>query len=68
MSPNCASPKEGVLLANDPASREAIMKKEIFQENKARWELFEQVSSLNSKIVWSIVAVVVALGALYLLT
>jgi hypothetical protein len=55
-------------LANDPASREAIMKKEIFQENKARWELFEQVSSLNSKIVWSIVAVVVALGALYLLT
>lgn len=44
------------------------MKKEIFQENKARWELFEQVSSLNSKIVWAIVAVVVALGALYLLT
>ncbi|MGB8578832.1 MAG: hypothetical protein WCD56_20050 [Pseudolabrys sp.] len=42
------------------------MKKEIFQENKARWELFEQIGSLSDKIIWAIVGAAVALVAMYL--
>ncbi len=42
------------------------MKKEIFQENKARWELFEQISPLKSKIMWAVIAAVVVLGGMYL--
>jgi hypothetical protein len=42
-----------------------IMKKEIFEENKGRWMLFEQVSSTTSAIIWAAVAVIVVLGALY---
>jgi hypothetical protein len=41
------------------------MKKEIFEENKSRWMLFEQVSSTTSAIIWAAVAVIVVLGALY---
>lgn len=43
------------------------MKKEIFQENRARWELFEQVGGLTNKIIWAIVGAVVALVVVYLL-
>ena len=42
------------------------MKKEIFQENRARWELFEQVGGLSGKIIWAIVGAAVALIAMYL--
>jgi hypothetical protein len=45
---------------------EAIMKKEIFQENKARWEVFEWIGSTRTKIIWAIAAVVVVLGIIYL--
>ncbi|MGA7390918.1 MAG: hypothetical protein WBW99_23765 [Pseudolabrys sp.] len=41
------------------------MKKEIFQENKARWELFEQIGSLSGKFIWAIIGAAVALAALY---
>jgi hypothetical protein len=44
------------------------MKKEIFQENKARWELFEQVGSLNAKIIWAVVAAAIVIGGVYLLS
>ena len=44
------------------------MKKEIIQENKARWELFEWVGSLREKLVWAGLGVVVALVVVYLLT
>jgi hypothetical protein len=45
---------------------EETMKKEIFQENKARWELFEQIGRLSDKIIWAIVGAAVALVAMYL--
>jgi hypothetical protein len=45
---------------------EATMKKEIFQENKARWEVFEWMGSTQSKIIWAVVAVIVVLGIIYL--
>ena len=44
------------------------MKKEIFQENRARWELFEQVGGLADKIIWAVVGAIVALIAVYLLS
>jgi hypothetical protein len=43
------------------------MKKEIFQENKARWELFEQVGSLHVKILWAVIATALALVIVWLL-
>jgi hypothetical protein len=46
---------------------EAIMKKEIFQENKTRWEVFEWMGSTQSKVIWAIAAAVVVLGIIYLL-
>jgi hypothetical protein len=45
---------------------EETMKKEIFQENRARWELFEQIGGLWDKIIWAIVGAAVALVAVYL--
>ena len=42
------------------------MKDTIVQENKARWALFEQVSSTKSAVIWAIVAVVLVIGAWYL--
>jgi hypothetical protein len=45
---------------------EAIMKKEIFQDNKARWEVFEWIGSTQSKVIWAAIAVIVALGIMYL--
>jgi hypothetical protein len=47
---------------------EETMKKEIFQENRARWELFEQVGGLADKIIWAVVGAIVALVAVYLLS
>jgi hypothetical protein len=53
--------------ASDPAL-EAIMKKEIFQENKARWEVFEWMGSTQTKIIWAVGAAIVVLGIVYLLS
>jgi hypothetical protein len=47
---------------------EAIMKKEIFEENKARWEVLEWMGSTQTKIIWGVAAVIVVLGLVYLLT
>jgi hypothetical protein len=43
------------------------MKKEIIQENKARWEVFEWMGSTQSKVIWGIAAAIVVLGIIYLL-
>ncbi len=43
------------------------MKKEVFQENKARWEVFEWIGTTQTKIIWAAVAVIVGVAALYLL-
>jgi hypothetical protein len=45
---------------------EETMKKEIFQENRARWELFEQIGGLWDKIIWAIIGAAVALVAVHL--
>jgi hypothetical protein len=47
---------------------EAVMAKEMLEENKGRWMLFEQVSPMWSGILWAVLAVIVVLGALYFLT
>jgi hypothetical protein len=43
------------------------MKKEIFQENKARWEVFEWIGSTQSKIIWAAAAAIVVLAIVYLI-
>lgn len=43
------------------------MKKEILQENKARWEVLEWMGSTQTKVVWAVAAVIVVLGIVYLL-
>ncbi len=43
------------------------MKREIVEDNKSRWMLFEQVSPMSSAIMWGVLAIIVALGALYYL-
>jgi uncharacterized membrane protein YeaQ/YmgE (transglycosylase-associated protein family) len=43
------------------------MKKEIFQENKARWEVLEWIGPLQTKIVWAVIGAAVALIIVYLL-
>ncbi len=43
------------------------MKKEIFQENKARWEVFEWIGDTQTKIIWALAAAIVVLGIVYLL-
>jgi hypothetical protein len=45
---------------------EVTMKKEIFQENKARWEVFEWIGSTQSKVIWAVGAAIVVLGIVYL--
>jgi hypothetical protein len=45
---------------------EVTMKKEIFQENKARWEVFEWIGSTQSKVIWAVAAAIVVLGIVYL--
>ena len=47
---------------------EVAMRKEIFQDNKARWEVFEWMGSTQSRVIWAAVAVIVALGILYLVS
>jgi hypothetical protein len=43
------------------------MKKEIYQENRARWEVLEWVGSTQAKVMWGIAAVIVVLAIVYLL-
>jgi hypothetical protein len=50
------------------AALEAIMRKEIFQENKARWEVFEWMGNTQTKIIWAVAAAIVVLGLVYLLS
>jgi hypothetical protein len=45
---------------------EAIMKKEVFQENKARWEVFEWIGGTQTKVIWAVAAAIVVLGIVYL--
>jgi hypothetical protein len=45
---------------------EAIMKKEIFQENRARWEVLEWMGSTQTKVAWAVAAAIVVLGIVYL--
>jgi hypothetical protein len=53
--------------ASDPAP-EAIMRKDIFQENKARWEVFEWIGSIQTKVIWAVAAAIIVLGIVYLLS
>jgi hypothetical protein len=46
---------------------EATMKKEIFQENRARWEVLEWMGSTQSKIMWAVGTAIVVLLIVYLL-
>ena len=39
------------------------MKKEIIQENKARWEVFEWMGSSQSKVIWAVDAASVVIAA-----
>ena len=43
------------------------MKKEIFQDNKARWEVFEWMGSTQAKIIWAVVAAIVVIGIIYVM-
>ena len=43
------------------------MKKEIIEENKARWEVFEWMGSTQTKVIWVVVAAIVLLAIVYLL-
>ena len=43
------------------------MKKEIIQENKARWEVFEWMGSTQTKVIWAVAAAIVLLAIVYLL-
>jgi hypothetical protein len=52
--------------ASDP-NLEVIMEKEIFQDNKARWEVFEWIGSTQSKVIWAVGAAIVVLGIVYLI-
>jgi hypothetical protein len=52
---------------SDSTSMEVTMKKEILEDRKARWEVFEWMGSTQSKVIWAVVAVIVVLGVIYLL-
>lgn len=41
------------------------MNKQLLEENKGRWILFEQMSPLTSALIWAALAVIVALGIMY---
>ena len=43
------------------------MKKEIFQENKACWEVVEWIGSTQSKVIWAVAAAIVVVGIVYLI-
>jgi hypothetical protein len=46
---------------------EVTMKKEILEDRKARWEVFEWMGSTQSKVIWAIAAAVVVLAIIYLI-
>jgi hypothetical protein len=46
---------------------EVTMKKEIFQENRARWEVLEWMGSTQTKVIWAVAAAIVVLIIVYLL-
>ncbi len=43
------------------------MKKEILEDRKARWEMFEWMGSTQSKVIWAVGAAIVVLGIIYLI-
>jgi hypothetical protein len=43
------------------------MKKEIIQENRARWEVLEWMGSTQTKIIWALGTAIVVLVIIYLL-
>jgi len=43
------------------------MKEEIFQDNKARWEVFVWIGSTQSKVIWAVAAAIVVLVIVYLI-
>jgi hypothetical protein len=46
---------------------EVTMKKEILEDRKARWEVFEWMGSTQTKVIWAFAAVIVVLAIIYLL-
>jgi hypothetical protein len=46
---------------------EVIMKKEILEDRKARWEVFEWMGSTQSKVIWAVAVLIVVLGIIYLI-
>jgi hypothetical protein len=46
---------------------EVTMKKEILEDRKARWEVFEWMGSTQSKVIWAVAVVIVVLGIIYLI-
>jgi hypothetical protein len=49
------------------SSLEVSMKKEILEDRKARWEMFEWMGSTQSKVIWAVGAAIVVLGIIYLI-
>jgi hypothetical protein len=49
------------------SSLEVTMKKEILEDRKARWEVFEWMGSTQSKVIWAVAVVIVVLGIIYLI-
>jgi hypothetical protein len=49
------------------SSLEVTMKKEILEDRKARWEMFEWMGSTQSKVIWAVGAAIVVLGIIYLI-
>jgi hypothetical protein len=43
------------------------MRKDIIEDNKARWEVFEWMGSTQAKVIWGVVAALVLLAVVYLL-
>jgi hypothetical protein len=43
------------------------MKKEILEDRKARWEVFEWMGSTRSKVIWAVAVVIVVLAIIYLI-
>ena len=46
---------------------EMIMKKEIFEDNKARWEVLEWMGNTQTKIIWAVAAALIVVGIVYLM-
>ena len=43
------------------------MRKDIIEDNKARWEVFEWMGGTQAKVTWGVVAAIVLLAVVYLL-